>query len=400
MNASVPVDTATIFIELGIIVFLLALLARFAVMVGFSPIPFYLVAGLIFGGSGVVPLGFPQQFVQIGAEIGVVLLLFMLGLAYTGEELTSSLRTGLPYGMLNLLFNFVPGLLFGLGLGWEPLAAILLAGATYVSSSGIIAKTLDDLRWLGNRETPTVLSILVIEDLTMAVYLPLVVVLLLGAALMDGVVALSIAISTVMLVLLITVRFGGSISRAITSPSDEVVLLTTLGLILLVAGLAQRLQVSSAVGAFLVGIGLSGPVAERARALLTPLRDLFAATFFLFFSLQIDPQGIPPVLREALLLSVVSLITKFLTGWVAAWRTGIGLRGRFRAGAILTPRGEFSIVIAGLGVSLSQPDLVPLVAAYVLITAVAGSILAKVIDPLVAAVQRAARRWAERLETA
>lgn len=387
-------DVAALFIELGIIVLVLALVARLAVAIRFSPVPLYLIVGLV-AGSGILPIGFPADFIQIGSEIGVILLMFMLGLAYNGSELSASLRNALPYGILNLILNFTPGLLLGLALGWDPLAAVLLAGVTYVSSSGIIAKTLTDLEWLGNRETPVVLSVLVVEDLTMAVYLPLVVVLLAGEALLTGLVSLAVAVVTVAVVLVVAVRFGQRISRAMESHSDEVVLLTTFGLVLLVAGFAQQLQVSAAVGSFLVGIGLSGPVAEQARVLLTPLRDLFAATFFLFFGLQIDVATLPPVLETAALLAVITTLTKFITGYWAARQSGIAIRGRFRAGSLMVPRGEFSIVIAGLGAVL-EPELVTLAAAYVLIMAVLGPLLAKVVDPTVAA---ALRWWRARSAT-
>lgn len=383
-------NMATVFVEFGLIVLMLGMLARLALRYGFSPIPLYLLAGLLFGNGGVIPLDMPQSFIQIGAEIGVILLLFMLGLAYDGYELRSSLRIALPYGVLNVVLNFPPGLICGLLLGWQPLAALLLGGVTYATSSGIVAKTLIDLNWLGNRETPVLLSTLVLEDLSMAVYLPLVVVLLVGGTVLTGALSLSIAVGAVAIVLLIAINYGERLSRVIFSQSDEVVLLTTLGLILLVAGIAQSLQVSSAVGAFLVGIGLSGPVADRVRVLLTPLRDLFAATFFLFFSFQIDPSGIMPVLKQALVLGIVTLLSKFFTGYIAAARSGIGTRGRWRAGTLLIPRGEFSIVIAGLGASsgLAEPQLVPLTAAYVLLMAVIGPILAKVVDPAVAGVLR------------
>jgi CPA2 family monovalent cation:H+ antiporter-2 len=148
--------------------------------------------------------------------------------------------------------------------------------------------------------------------------------------------------------------------------------------VLLVAGVAQRLQVSAAVGAFLVGVALSGPIVERAHHLIGPLRDLFAALFFLFFGLQIDPSSLPPVLVQAAVLALVTGLTKLATGWWAARRAGVGTLGGLRAGAALTARGEFSIVIAGLGTSAGlQPQLGPLAAAYVLILAVAGPITAR-----------------------
>jgi CPA2 family monovalent cation:H+ antiporter-2 len=385
-------EIAAVFLELGAMIIGLALLARLATWINFSPIPFYLLGGLAFGTGGILPVIFSEEFIEVGAEIGVILLLFMLGLEYTGDELRTNLRAGLPAGLVDLALNFIPGFIAGLILGWSWLAALLLGGVTYISSSGIIAKLLNDLNRLGNRETPVILTILVSEDLAMAVFLPLLGVLLVGNGFLAGLLSLVAAIATVVVVLVLAMRYGETVSRIIANHSDEVVLLSTFGLVLLVAGLAQQLQVSAAVGAFLVGIALSGPVADQARVLLSPLRDLFAATFFLFFGLQIDPGAIPPVLLLATALGLVTALTKIATGWWAARRTGIGVRGRFRAGFALVARGEFSIVIAGLAVSANlEPQLGPLAAAYVLFLAILGPILARFGEPLVVAFQR---RWA------
>jgi len=147
-----------------------------------------------------------------------------------------------------------------------------------------------------------------------------------------------------------------------------------------VAGIAQRLQVSAAIGAFLVGIALSGPIAERAHDLISPLRDLFAATFFFFFGLQIDPATLPPVILLAVGLGLITTLTKILTGRWATRRAGIDKSGQLRAGAALVARGEFSIVIAGLGVSAGlDPGLGPLATAYVLFMVFLGPILSRVV---------------------
>jgi CPA2 family monovalent cation:H+ antiporter-2 len=371
-------DVPGIFIELGAATVGLAILARLASRWGFSAIPLYLLAGLAFGNGGLMPLNVSQEFVHVGAEIGVVLLLFMLGLESTGEELGASLRAGLPAGVVDFALNFSPGLAAGLLLGWGPLAAVLLGGVTWISSSGVIAKVLAELGRLGNPETPAILSVLVLEDLAMAIYLPLVSVLLVGRGWREGAVSVAIALAAVMAVLFVALRFGRAISRAVANQSDEIILLTIFGVVLLVAGLAQRLQVSAAVGAFLVGIAVSGPMVEQTHRTLAPLRDLFAATFFFFFGLEIDPSTLPSVLPLAAALGVVTVLTKLATGWWAARRAGIDAPGRWRAGAALTSRGEFSIVIAGLGVSAGlEPRLGPLSAAYVLLLAVAGPILAR-----------------------
>jgi CPA2 family monovalent cation:H+ antiporter-2 len=369
-------DISFTFIELGAVVVGLAILARLASRIGFSAIPLYLIAGLAFGNGGLIPLDLTKGFIQLGAEIGVLLLLFMLGLEYTGEELRVNLRRGFPAGVLDLALNFPPGIIAGLLLGWKPLPAVLLGGVTYISSSGVIAKVLAELRRLENPETPTVLAILVLEDLAMAVYLPIVAVLLLGGSATKIALSVSVAIAAVLLVLLIAIRYGEPLSWFFGHESDEIILLSTFGAVLLVAGVAQRLQVSSAIGAFLVGIAVSGPLAQQSHRLLAPLRDLFAATFFFFFGLEIDPASLPPVLVIALVLGVVTAATKVLTGNIAARRAGADRKGALRAGMALVARGEFSIVIAGLGAGL-EPRLGPLSAAYVLLLAIAGPVLAR-----------------------
>jgi monovalent cation:H+ antiporter-2, CPA2 family len=135
-------DVSWVFIELGAAVIGLAVLARLAHRFGFSAIPLYLLGGLAFGNGGLLPLQFSEEFIHVGAEIGVILLLFMLGLEYTGEELQANLRTGFAAGVADLALNFPPGFLAGLLLGWSPLASVLLGGVTYISSSGIIARVL------------------------------------------------------------------------------------------------------------------------------------------------------------------------------------------------------------------------------------------------------------------
>ena len=389
MLAAAGDEVALLFIELGAIVVGLAVLARIANRLGFSPIPLYLLSGLAFGSGGLLPVQLSGEFIAVGAEIGVVLLLFMLGLEYTADELAGSLREGLTGGVVDFALNFTPGVALGLLLGWGAIPAVLLGGVTYISSSGVIAKSLADLDRLGNRETPGILGLLVIEDLVMAVYLPITAVLLVGSGFAAGAASLAVAVTTVALVLGLALRFGEPVSRAVFSRSSEALLLTVFGLVLLVSGVAQRLQVSAAVGAFLVGIALSGEVAERARDLLGPLRDLFAAVFFVFFGLQIDPSNIPPVAGLAVALGVVTAATKGVTGWWVARRRGVRRRGRIRAGATLVARGEFSIVIAGLGVSAGlEPQLGPLSAAYVLLMAIVGPVLMRAADPIAAAVER------------
>ncbi|MDF2434711.1 MAG: monovalent cation:H+ antiporter-2, family, partial [Mucilaginibacter sp.] len=361
-------DAALLLTEVGAVLLGLSLLARLADKIGISAIPLYLVAGLAFGAGGIVPLDAGKQFFTFGSELGVILLLAMLGLEYSPTELVVSLKRSRLAGVMDALLNALPGAVFAVLLGWGPIAAVALAGITWVSSSGVIAKVLRDLRRVGNRETPTILSILVIEDLAMAFYLPVLSALVIGAGFLAASAALVLAVLVAVVILFVALRFGKVISRLFAANHPESLLLGVLGLTMLVAGVAEKVNVSAAVGAFLVGIALSGRVAHNAQQLLSPLRDLFAAIFFVFFGLSTHPSSIVPVLLPAALLAVVTIATKTFTGYRAAADAGIGIPGRWRAGFTLTPRGEFSIVIAGLASGAGiEPQLAPLATAYVLL---------------------------------
>jgi len=369
---------ARLFIELGGVTIGLALLARVASRWGLSSISLFLLGGLVCGRGGLVPLNLSTNVIRVGAEIGVLLLLFMLGLEYSGEQLQRNLRRGLGGAAIDCLLNFPPGLIAGFLLGWNWLPSVLLGGITLITSSGIVARILHELGRTNAPETPTVLSILVVEDLMMAVYLPLIAALLSGGGAARIAISVGVALATVLLALFLATRYGRTLSVAAEHQSDEVILLTVFGTVLLVAGLAQRLQVSSAIGAFLVGIAVSGPIAEQSHRLIAPLRDLFAALFFFFFGLEIDPRSLPSVLLIALALGAATTLTKILTGYWAARRSGADRRARVRAGLTLVARGEFSIVIAGLAAGV-EPRLASLAAAYVLLMAVAGPMLARVV---------------------
>ena len=379
--AAAGAEAAKVFVEIGAVALVLAALARVAGRLGVTTIPFYLLAGLAVGRGGVAPLDVSADFIELVAEIGVLLLLLTLGLEYTADELRYGLRTGLVPGFTDAILNFTPGLAAGLLLGWDVTAAVLLGGVCWVSSSGIVAKVLSDLDRLANRETPSVLNLLVIEDLAMAVYLPVAAALVAGQGLGETVTKVAVAVGAVIVILIAALRFGRHLSALLEGGSDEALLLAVFGLTLLVGGLAQEFEVSAAIGAFLVGLALSGPVQHRAGNLVGPLRDLFAAVFFLSFSFQITPGDLLGALVPAAGLAIVAGGGKLVTGWVAAGRVGVARAGRLRAGSALIARGEFSIVIASLGAGLTDgADLGALAAALVLVTAITGPLAARALD--------------------
>jgi CPA2 family monovalent cation:H+ antiporter-2 len=374
------VHSADILLELGAVIIGLALLARIAGRFGIPAIPLYLLAGLAFGKGGILPLVTTAEFIGLGAEIGIILLLFMLGLEYSASQLIATLRREAPSGVIDLGLNFVPGFVAGLVLGWSVLAAVLLGGICYVSSSGVTARLLQDAP-AGRKERPLILSVLIMEDLVMALFLPVVAALLIGGTDWSGLGTAALAVVGVGVILYLATHVDVGISRLLFSQSDEAMLLTLVGLTLAVAGIAERIEVSAAVGALIVGIVLAGPAAKGAQALLSPLRDLFAALFFGFFGLTIDPATIVPVLVPAALIAIVTAGAKFATGLLCARRAGLGTVEGLRMGAALTARGEFSIALAGLGVAAGlEPDLGPIAAGYVLMLCIAGPLATKLVD--------------------
>lgn len=384
-------DVGLFLAELGVLLLLLGALSALAERIRLSPIPLFLLAGLVFGEGGIAQFGPAEGFVETAAEIGVLLLLLLLGLEFSAAEFTSSLRRHAPSGVVDLVLNAPPGIVAGLvlGLGWP--VSLALGGITWVSSSGIVARLLGELGRTGYRETPAVLSVLVLEDVAMAAFLPLVAVLLAGGTPARAVVGVTLAVGVVLAIFLLAHRFGHRLGPVLGPEDSEQVLLRVLGLTLLVAGLTHLVGASAAVGAFLVGLAIPGETARRAREVLKPLRDLFAAIFFLSFGLSVDTGDVVPALPAAASLAAVTLLTKLATGWFAARRDGVATYGRVRAGLTLVPRGEFSVVIAGLAVAAGAVTVAPLASAYVLILGVVGPVLARSADRLTRVVLRLRR---------
>jgi CPA2 family monovalent cation:H+ antiporter-2 len=387
--------SAPLLLQLGAVLTALALLGTVARRFALSPIPVYLLAGLALGNGGVAPVTTAGQFITTGAPIGVVLLLLTLGLEFSATEFASSLRHHLPSAAVDFVLNATPGAVAGWLLGLNGVGILALAGVTYVSSSGVISSLLADLHRLGNRETPAVLAVLVLEDFAMAVYLPLVAVLGAGGGWLLAIVEVAAAIAALCMAFAASYRWGHQVGRLMTHPDSEQLLLRVLGITLIVAAVAEHLHASAAVGAFLVGLTLTGETAERARRLLGPLRDLFAAIFFVAVGLPVNPAQLLPELPIALILAAVTAATKVATGVFAARREGVARRGQLRAGTTLMARGEFSLIIIGL-VGTSITGVSALATSYVFVLAIVGPVVTRFTGGHRPATMRAVQRPGEK----
>jgi len=381
----------------GLLLLALGLLLLLTARLEVSAIPFFLLVGLALGEGGLLPVGVSTEIAGLGAGIGLLLLLLMLGLEFSAQELLDSVRRRRSAAVADIVLNAGPGFLVGWLLGWGVAGAVTLAGVTYISSSGIVSQLLREYRWRHNPETGPVVSLLVIEDLVMAPYLPLLAALVAGASLLGGLVSVTVAL------LVVGATFGLALRRwqplrAVLNPANQAsLLLTVFGLMLLVAGLAERTGFSAPVAAFLLGLLLVGEVADVARRRLAPLRDIFAALFFVFVGLETDPRELPAVLPVVVGLVVLGVLTKAATAWWAM-RGCADERAWLRAGALLSARGEFSLVIAGLVATVpgAPPALAATCVGYVIVSALIGPLLVRLAarlappPPVAAAMPRSA----------
>jgi CPA2 family monovalent cation:H+ antiporter-2 len=375
LASAASMETAALLAEVGAALLLLGIVAFIANRLKFSVVPLYLLIGLAIGEGGFIPLSLSEEFLNTGAQIGAIMLLLLLGLEYSAYDLAKAFKERKSAGIIDFFANATPGFVLGLLLGWGIGGALALAGITYVSSSGIAAQLIKEMGWRRSEISKRAIGVLVFEDLALAPYLPLLTSVVLGVSAWSGVISVSLALAITGLVILISFKGSSKWSKILDPNEPGGLLLTVFGAALLAAGLADLVGFSGVVAAFLLGLLLTGEVAETARARLSPIRDIFAAIFFLFFGISTNPSDLPAVLPLAVLLTVLGIGGKFLVGWwvtrdlhdpMSTWRTT----------GFLIPRGEFSMVIAALAAPIVLGvELQALTLAYVILTAFAASVV-------------------------
>ncbi|WP_290812219.1 cation:proton antiporter [Halovivax sp.] len=398
-------------VDVGLLFAAVAFAGVIASRINQSVIPFYILAGMLFSpyvlgrlsefvGDGVTVAGYDvvawltglaldghTEFIHLGAELGIVLLLFFLGLEFNLDRLIAAKERIGKAGSVDLAINFGVGLVLGYALFREPLAAFLVAGVVYISSSAIITKSLIDLGWIANDESDPMLGTLVYEDLFIAVYLAVASALVLGGGSVSEA-AGQIGIAMGFIVgLLILVYFGTAFfQRSLETDSHEFTVLRTLGITVLIAGAALSLQVSEAVAAFFVGMAFSstGHV-HQLEDLLEALRDTFAAVFFFWIGLITNPAvfGDAFVLVAIAAAVVLTTPTKLVSGYLGGRIYDLDARRSVRVGLGMTTRGEFSLIIAsialaGAGVGLATgtaETIYAMAVGYVLFMSILGTTL-------------------------
>lgn len=364
-----------VILELGIVFLALSLLAWIALKFKISSVPLFLLAGLSLGKGGIAPLDLSEDFLNVGAEIGALLLMLVLGLEYSASDLVQSLKSRWHSGVVDLLLNALPAAVLALVLGYGLFGALAFSGIMFVSSSGIASQMIRETGWAKSNVAKRTTGVLVLEDIMLAPYLPLVATATLGLGALGGLISVGVALVITAGVFLISHGRELPGLRALTHQGPGVLLLLVFGSALAISGAANFAGFSGAIAAFFVGMLLTGEVAESLRSRFAPLREIYSAIFFLFFGLSISYVDVLAVLPVALLFTVIGVAGKFGLGWwvgrdltdPTSWK---------RIGAFLSPRGEFSMIIAStVAIDSALAGIKEITLGVVVITSLASTLL-------------------------
>ena len=386
---------ASVLVELGIGLTGLAVAGALALRFGLSVIPAYIVVGILIGPNEPVSLlGIPltlvsnNEVIDVLAELGIIFLLFFLGLEFSVDQLLGDSERLVKIGLVDFAINFGVGLLVGYLFDATLLEAVFIAGIVYISSSAVITKSLIDEGWVANPESNPILGTLVFEDILIAVYLAIISAVVLGGG------ELSVAVVAVLkaflfLGVLIAIAWYGTalLDRGLTAQTDELFLLRVLGITILVAGAALFMGLSEAVAAFFVGTALSQTDhTDRIERIVGPAKDLFAALFFFSIGLTTDITVLATISWLLLAAVAITTLSKFVSGSLSGWIFGLDTTRSIRVGLGVVPRGEFSLVIAAFAGSLGGDGLLSIIPAfavgYVLVMSLLGTVLIQQADSI------------------
>nr|WP_141916782.1 cation:proton antiporter [Klugiella xanthotipulae] len=366
-------------INVGLIFVIAYILGRLGKRIGLPAIPIYMIVGLLSSPFFPwFPISFASDNIALIAVMGLVLLLFSLGLEFDQDEFFGNAGKLIISGGSYILINMGVGLAFGFWVGWGTREALIIAGMTATSSSAIVTKMLIETNRLANRETPMILGVTVVEDIFIAIYLAIVSVVLSGESEVWSVVGKLAIAFTFLVVMFVVARYAGTlVSKLFDTKDDELFTIFFIGLAFAFGGVGEVLGVTDAIGAFLIGLVIGATKYHaKVERIAIPLRDVFGAFFFLNFGLTLNPTHFGAVLAPVLLAVVMTLLLNFGAGQFVAWLNKFGVREGFNTSVILQNRGEFALILATLSLSAGLDSRIqPFAGLYVLIMAVLGPVI-------------------------
>jgi CPA2 family monovalent cation:H+ antiporter-2 len=376
-----------IILEIGLAIALIALAGLLSAKLRFSVIPFYILIGMAVGPHSVELWHFDFRFIESApliefmGRLGVLFLLFYLGLEFSVGRLIKSGRSIAVGGTFYIVINFTLGILFGWASGFPLQETLVIAGITTISSSAIVAKVIVDLKRTANPETEMILGIIMFEDVFLAVYISILSGLVLSGSTSVWGVALSALIALGFMLALLTIgrKAVPLLNKLLNIRSNELFGLVIFAGLFLVAGFSETIHVAEAIGALLIGLVLAETDhMKRIEKLILPFKDFFGAVFFFSFGLTIDPTTLGGAVWLSIAAVVVTLIGNFAAGMIAGKSAGLSPKASVNIGLTIVSRGEFSIIMANIAKTGALMAIIqPFSALYVLILAILGPLLTK-----------------------
>ena len=375
-----------VILNVGLAFVLISAASYAASRINFSPIPFLILLGMIFGPHAPSPGGVSWQLVsenqavELLSRVGVLLMLFYLGLEFSAGKLARAGKSLVKSGVVYVVLNFIRGLGFGWLFFGSWTAALAVAGITSISSSAMITKLLVDLKRAANPETELILGIMVFEDVFIALYLSALSGVFMGGPSSWNMLVDMLLISSIILAIVVFGRrIGALLDAGLRIRNPETFVLAVFTLLLMAAVLAERLHIAEAMGALLLGLVLAETAhSQRIVQMITPMRDLFGAVFFFSFGMAIDFRDFGGVADLAGAAVIMTVAGNLLSGYIAAWLSGYKKRRATNVAFTIMARGEFSVILAGLAASAGLGgDLPAFAALYVVLLAFLSPLLAK-----------------------
>ncbi len=355
------VDTSSIMFEVGVIAAVGFLGAALATRAKISVIIGYIIAGILIGPNihlnlfGVTYNGVLTEtdFIQSISQLGLVLLLFFVGLEFSITKLKKTKEAAAILAVTNLAVDMFAGFVIGAWLGWPLIDTIFMAGVISMSSTAIAAKSLIDLKRLGNAETEFILGMVILESFMAMIILTLVngvVISSDGTPVNPTALFAGIGIFLGFFAFLAVVVIPNTVRMFERIKSEELFILFAMAVVFLAAALAQSFRVPAIIGAFFMGMVFADTkLAQRMKNKMESLRDAFVAMFFLSFGMLIDPSALPAVLPMLLIaVPLILLSDMFLTASLA-YMIGFSSKAAMAVGTSFVARNEEAILYASVG---------------------------------------------------
>ncbi|WP_118193398.1 cation:proton antiporter [Albibacterium indicum] len=377
----------TLILEIGIAVGLVALVGLISNKLRVSVIPFFILIGMILGPNapdlGIIDLQFKESmpFIEFMGRLGVLFLLFYLGLEFSVGRLIKSGKSIVTGGSIYVCINFVTGLLIGWMMGMPFAEIMVICGIMTSSSTAIVAKVLTDLRRTANPETEIIMGMIMFDDLFIAMHISFLSGLVLagGGSVWQVVGTCLLALGFILLFLVVGRKVVPAIDKLLEVNSSEIFILIIFALLFITAGFSESIHVAEAIGALMAGLVLAdSKYIKRIEGMVLPYKDYFGAMFFFSFGLSIDPTTLGGAVQWAAIAAVLTVIANLASGFFATRISKMKKQASFDIGFTLSARGEFSIIMANIGKAGGlNPIIQSFVVVYVLILSIVAPILTK-----------------------